>query len=359
MDTIRGPKSVTVAIPVRDEAKHIARCLTALSRQSYPPDLVVLLLNNCTDGTEKIARTLRPDLRFGLHVACCQLLPHQSSAGHARRRVMALGARKAGLDGVLMTTDADAEVPPDWVRRNLAWLLRGADAVCGQAVIDPVEAALLPPDLIADEVLERRLIGLLDDMAWQIDPDQDNPPPRHTEASGASIAVHVAAFDRAGGIPAVPCGEDRAFIDALRGVDARIRHDPAIRVMVSGRVLGRAAGGMAETLRRRMVRRDEFADPRAEPAEGALRRLTLRRRTRFAWSHHAPDRFLAEDLAIDPVRLARTLSAPFFGKAWAELESVSPLLRREAVRFVDLPAEIEAASALLRRLSTPELVAAE
>ena len=36
----------------------------------------------------------------------------------------------------------------------------------------------------------------------------------------------VAAYWRAGGMPATPLGEDRAFFDALRRMDARIRHAP-------------------------------------------------------------------------------------------------------------------------------------
>jgi hypothetical protein len=56
--------------------------------------------------------------------------------------------------------------------------------------------------------------------------------------------------------------------------------------------------------------------------------------------------------------LRETLSAPFFGAAWAVIEARSPALRRDPVRFVDLPAEIAAASRLLAWLS-PEAVAAD
>jgi hypothetical protein len=52
--------------------------------------------------------------------------------------------------------------------------------------------------------------------------------------------------------PGTPLGEDRAFFDALRRVDARIRHVPGVRVVVSARIVGRAPGGMADTMRRRV-----------------------------------------------------------------------------------------------------------
>ena len=56
----------------------------------------------------------------------------------------------------------------------------------------------------------------------------------------ASRRVSRAAFRRVGGVPAVALGEDRAFAAALQRAGARIRHAPEVRVVVSGRILGRA-----------------------------------------------------------------------------------------------------------------------
>ncbi len=265
----RARPATVVAIPVRDEADRIAACLKALDRQDRRPNAVLLLLNNCTDATEKIAHQLAPSLRFELKLVRRELPPSRANAGNARSIAMALAAGLAGPAGVLLTTDADAVVPSDWVRRNLAGLRQGADLVCGRIMVDPVEAAMIPAHLHADDKLECSLISLLDDMAWIIDPDLNDPPDRHTEASGASLAVSVAAFDRAGGIPPVASGEDRAFVDALRRIDARIRHDPEIKVIVSGRIEGRARDGMADAIRRRMIRQDEFTDTQVEPAYNA------------------------------------------------------------------------------------------
>jgi len=194
-------------------------------------------------------------------------------------------------------------------------------------------------------------------MAWIIDPDLNDPPDRHTEASGASLAVSVAAFDRAGGIPPVASGEDRALVDALRRIDARIRHDPEINVIVSGRIEGRARDGMADAIRRRMIRQDEFTDTQVEPAHNAFRRLTLRRRVRLAWRSGVVQGTLAAHLSLHPQALAEALSARFFGAAWVELEKCSPVLRREPVRFVDLPAEIVAANRLLAWLASDAVAA--
>ena len=157
-----------VAIPVRNEAERIGPCLTALNTQIHRPDGVVVLLNNCTDATEAIARELAPHLGFRLEVARRDLSPGESNAGHARRLVMQLAAELAGDYGVLLTTDADSIAPPDWVTLNVRALGKRADIVCGRAVIDPVEAAIIPAQLHEDDARECRLIALLDTLAWML-----------------------------------------------------------------------------------------------------------------------------------------------------------------------------------------------
>lgn len=238
----------------------------------------------------------------------------------------------------MLTTDADAVVAPDWVSRNLRALGQGADIVCGRAIIDPVEATLIPARLHDDDARECHLIALLDELAWMLDPEPHDPPSRHTEASGASLAVSVQAFRRVGGIPAIPSGEDRAFVRALWMIDARVRHDPAIAVTVSGRIVGRAEGGMADAIRRRMVRQDVFTDDQVEPAVDAYRRYSPRQRARLAWRKSA-DPALGRDIAICRNTLVDIMQNKFFGGAWAALEAASPILRRRRVRFDDLASE--------------------
>lgn len=338
---------IVVAVPAKDEADRIGACLSALSAQTVAPDAVQLLLNNCADGTETVVSLLAPSLAFDLHMDSLVLPPAVANAGIARRIAMDRAAATAGPDGILLTTDADAVVPPDWIERSLRAINAGIDAVCGRIDIDPVEGARIPDHLVADDALETEYATLLDEIAWELDPDPDDPWPRHTEASGASIAVTVQAFRRAGGIPPVASGEDRALIAALARIDARIRHDPAITVMVSARTEGRAPGGMADTIRRRMIRQDEFADDRLEFAADAFRRADYRRRTRAASAAAAALPTLAVDLGIPTHELAFLLGERHFGATWAAVEARTPLLVRRRVRFSDLPRQIAYAKELL------------
>jgi hypothetical protein len=81
-----GASRIVVAIPARDEADKIGDCLAALGRQTKPPAAVVLLLNNCTDLTEQIARSV--EVPFALDIHSVWLPPSDANAGMARRLAM-------------------------------------------------------------------------------------------------------------------------------------------------------------------------------------------------------------------------------------------------------------------------------
>jgi hypothetical protein len=253
--------------------------------------------------------------------------------------------------GVLLTTDADACVYPNWIATNLFALREGADAVAGCIEINPAEAALIPPKLHQDDARECAYAALLDEIDARLDWDPADPWPRHSEQSGASIAVTVDAYRRAGGIPWVALGEDRAFFEALRRIDARIRHTAEVRVVVSGRILGRAAGGMADTIRRRIVKPDDMLDDRLEPALNAAWRAHLRRFVRKAWSTR--DAFaplmpiLSQALLMPSIEIWKLLSLPHFGAAWSEIETRSATLVKRRVPVVDLEHETEQAHSIL------------
>jgi glycosyltransferase involved in cell wall biosynthesis len=346
--------SIVVAIPVKDEADRIGSCLRALADQkgvNAHQVAIVLLLNNCTDETVKAIDKLTPNLPVRVYPFEVRLPQQHATAGYARRLAMEAAEEMVDPEGVLLTTDADGQVDRNWIALNLQALLRGADAVAGRIDIDPVEASLIPPKLHQDDARECIYSELLDRISAQLDPDPFDPLPRHSEHAGASIAVTVSAFRRAGSIPAIALGEDRAFFAALRRVDARIRHAPEVRVVVSGRTIGRAVGGMADTIRRRMVRPDEKLDDRLEPAIDAARRAQLRNLARLAWSRpgliERMSDFFAKLLLMLPDEVARVLNFPYFGAAWAELESRSISLLKRKVLIADLQNQTNQARAIL------------
>jgi glycosyltransferase involved in cell wall biosynthesis len=356
MAIARAP--VIVAIPVKNEAARIGDCLAALaSQEDGLPDAVVLLLNDCVDATAGVIRGLAPALPFAVHVSEHRLPPHLANAGHARHLAMEIAARHTD-DGILLTTDADSRVMPNWVGANLRAIGRGADAVAGVAVIDAVEARLISPVLHADDARERAYGALLDQIAHRLDPLPWDPLPRHTEHSGASIAVTRAAYVRAGGMPPVAIGEDRAFFDALRRIDAQIRHAPEVRAVVSGRLIGRAVGGMADTIRRRHEQQDDFLDDQLEPARDAARRYRLRAALRVAWRHARtseppPLGTMERACGLPEGMLAAQIGQEFFGTLWARIEAESEILRKLRMARTALDGESARARAILNAETLP------
>ena len=342
-------RSLVVALPVKDEAERLADCLRALTRQQDAPDPTILvLINNSADESAAIARSFAATSRCRVVVEEVVLGAADAHAGGARRIAMEKAADIACASGIVFTTDADSRVDPNWLRRNLAAIAAGADAVAGRAIIDPVEEALIPMALLEADARECKYAALLDEIAAGIDPDPADPWPRHDEHSGASIAVTVESFRKAGGIPDLPLGEDRAFFRNLRRIDARIRHAPDVRVVVSGRTEGRAKGGMADTIRRRLICADVFLDDRLESVQDAVLRYRLRRQVRLSWAESGRDFWavfaLARDLNLPSAFVRDTLAAPFFGAAWDALETASPTLRRRPVPVASVNNEITAAS---------------
>jgi hypothetical protein len=368
--------STVVAIPVKDEAERLPACLSALAEQvdrKGQPLLsgsfgVLIFANNCRDGSAALARSLAQSLPFPLRVVEGWLPPDRAHAGGARRAAMDLAAawlaEGHGDDGVILTTDADSRVFPDWVDANLTCLARGADAVLGTIMLDPAEDEALPTALHRRGALEGTYEALLTEIAALLDPLEHDPWPHHRTRSGASIAVTAAAYRRAGGMPAVRLGEDKAFVAALLAEDARLRFDPAIRVITSGRLFGRAAGGVADTLRQRSEEPDALCDEALEPVAMVLYRAAWRGWLRRLWSRRGalvPAGWVTA-LAIPVDASAAIGAATRFGAAWDLVEQASPRLTRQRLTPSDLPEQIRQARnavAALRSLEPAQDVEAE
>jgi hypothetical protein len=342
---------VAVAIPARNESAHLATCLHALDSQSASQiDHIVLCINNTTDDTAGIARAvpLRPGTR--LHVIECALPDALAHAGLARRLAMESAYALVGDTGILLTTDADGVVDSNWLTANLAALRAGADAVAGWVDLDPESWHRIPMRLHEDDARECAYDALCDEIHALLDPDPADPLPRHTQQSGASIAVTARMYRRCGGLPAVPHGEDRALFAALRRADARIRHAPECHVTVSGRTEGRAAGGMADTIRRRLTAPDTHLDDRLEPAVDCARRARLRRAFRLCLADPSRIARLATETGLPCQLLEQALGSSTFGEAWAWVEAASPVLARHRVPVSDLPTQTQLAQAICDNL---------
>lgn len=94
---------LSLIIPVYNEERHIRACLEAVAAQLQPFDEVIVVDNNCSDGTISIAEEF----------AFVSVVKEKNQGrGHARDA----GFRAASGD-ILGRIDADSRIPPDWSER--------------------------------------------------------------------------------------------------------------------------------------------------------------------------------------------------------------------------------------------------
>ena len=233
---------VCVVVPARDEEDRIAGCLDAIADQheaAGAPLDVVVVLDACRDATGLVVAAAAHRLRHALRVHAID--GPGAGSGPARR----IGLRHARAllgtsGGLLLSTDADTRVAPDWVRVQRAAALAGAHAVGGRILLDPAESASLAPEVVAAR--DAAAVGRLERVRVFA------PDAEHHQFSGASLALTTEAYDRVGGLPEVTTLEDEALEAALRAARIPIRYLDAVRVTTSARLDGRARSGLADAL---------------------------------------------------------------------------------------------------------------
>lgn len=249
-NTAYRPPRVAVAVPAKDEADALPGCLRALDAAAacYDGEVwVVVLANCCTDGTVESLRATTLE-HAQLRWRAVDLPPERRHAGWARR--LAFDAAAALLSDprdLLLSTDADTEVAPDWIAGAARVIAEGADAVAGRAFTRREERASL--GVRARDRLNAlgRYYTLLDRLRAAAAPDGE-PWPRHYYEGGASIALTLDMYRRIGGAPTPPVAEDRALFAAVRAAGGAVRHPIRVRAFTSCRTVGRAPGGMADTV---------------------------------------------------------------------------------------------------------------
>jgi glycosyltransferase involved in cell wall biosynthesis len=235
---------IDVVVPARNEEALIGACLESVlvACDALPKRVrsrVVVVLDDCSDGSAAIARSFGPRIR----------LMATTFANVGRARAAGVGEL---LDGSvplrrqwICSTDADSVVPRDWLRSHKAAADAGALVALGR---------VLPQAADLDEAVLR---------AWH---DAHREPERHVY--GANLGVRADAYLLAGGFPPLASGEDEALVDAIESLDPGllpvlgvlgvVGEPPPVLVTelagsvvsTSGRTIGRAAGGFAGYLRR-------------------------------------------------------------------------------------------------------------
>jgi cellulose synthase/poly-beta-1,6-N-acetylglucosamine synthase-like glycosyltransferase len=222
--------AVGIVVPARDEQRRIRRCVRGLVA-ALPPGVepaVCVVADRCADRTAELAALP------GLHILTNRV---ERTIGEVRdlgfQQVCSALAEHEPRDVLLLSTDADSVVPPDWARRHIRLIDEGADAVAG--VIE-LAGRRRPPPGYASVVAEDRRAG--------------------GNVYGANLGVRADAYLAVGGFGAVATGEDHHLWHRLGQAGYRRSYAAESTVLTSARRHGRAPGGLADLLRSLHVGRD-------------------------------------------------------------------------------------------------------
>ncbi|APH72962.1 glycosyltransferase [Aquibium oceanicum] len=353
---MRTTYSPRVAIPARNEAARLPGIVRALAGQSWQrlsgavlP--VVIVLNNSDDGSREILETVIANTpSLSVTIVDVRFSKDDAHVGSARRLAMEVAISQEGPEPlVLLTTDADAIPDTRWVEANIAAIDTGADVVGGEIFGDEDEERSLGPGFCRRASLHRTYTRLADDLAALIDPLEYDPAPRHTDHSGASIAVTAAAYRAVGGLRALPVREDIDLVERLLLAGFKLRHDPAVKVTVSARLVGRARNGMANCIRE-WVEQEAVGMPHL--VEGPLRieRRHASRRAIRTTDFRRPVEVasLANTLGVDLSRLLDSDGGPL---------GINHLIARHAPAELDAPGTTpvdQAIAAIMERIAQRE-----
>ena len=353
----RSGARAVIAIPARNESERIADCLSACARSAHLsglPTTLLVLVNGSADDTAGRASRWSARSHVPVTIVDVDFVPALAHAGAARRLALEIACRGVPPDTIVLTTDADATPLPGWVAANARHLADGAALVCGQALPMAAEAARLPARLDRLDALETRYRRGLLELERLLAPDPWNRWPHHDTASGASLATRAGHLDAVGGVPLVACGEDRALARRMRAEGLAVVHADDVAVEVSCRVRGRAAGGMADTIRDRMRDPDPPCDETIEPADSAHERLRAKAALRALWPSRDARAGALERLGADPALARHLASLSGVDTAWDGYARAVLDPARRRLRFSALPAELVRLEALLARLRTGE-----
>lgn len=220
---------VAVVVPVHDEEELLGRCLTSVTAAcgalaAVRPDIairVVVVLDSCRDTSGVVAAGHDVDVV----TIAARLVGRARRVGVERARVLLPEVDVART--WLACTDADSEVPRDWLIRQVRAGERGARLVLGRVRPDPLDL---------DRATRR---------AWRA---RHRSRRAGAHVHGANLGVRLDAYLDAGSFASVAEHEDIALVAALAALG--VRAVAGGEVLTSGRGQGRVSGGFSGYLRR-------------------------------------------------------------------------------------------------------------
>lgn len=204
----QNPKnpSISIVIPAFNEEKFLPKALESISNQNYQDFELIVVDNNSTDNTSKIAES------FGAKV----VFEPQQGVAFARQK----GFSEAKGE-IIVSTDADAVLPPNWLfqifqefkkDKEIAALAGLCNLYSGPILVRSLAFYFFYPFLVFDKFFSG---------GWNL--------------AGSNFAVKKKAFLEAGGFDTkLVLNEDVELSQRLRKV-GKLSFNPNLLIQVSGR----------------------------------------------------------------------------------------------------------------------------
>jgi glycosyltransferase involved in cell wall biosynthesis len=225
--------SIGIVVPAQNEEESIGPCIHSIRRSCETAQLrdywIVIVADSCTDDT--LPRARRAVEGVGEVLECAA-----KSAGSARRlgvdAALAHFSDKDLRQIWLANTDADTLVPGDWITVQLRLADAGIAAVAG--IVQLEEGG----SLAAHELYRTTYLT--------------SPDGTHGHVHGANLALRADAYVDAGGWAHRALAEDHCLWNRLKHRGWRLSSPVSSVVVTSARLIGRARGGFADTLKARI-----------------------------------------------------------------------------------------------------------
>ncbi|WP_179586704.1 glycosyltransferase [Tunturiibacter gelidoferens] len=228
---MKAPWHVAIVIPARDEQDLLPRCLRSVqeARLMLPPHVtsdLVVVTDQSTDDSFRIAHAIVQESGTVIEIeAGCVGTARALGVQLALERYK--GPRKLCW---LANTDADCEVPVNWLQDQMEYAKTGVAAIAGIVEVDSfIDHDSSVPDRFR--------------LSYLIHSDGTHP-----HVHGANFGVRADVYLRAGGWQDLSSAEDHDLWRRLKiGIHQRIS-DASLCVLTSGRRVGRAPLGFADAL---------------------------------------------------------------------------------------------------------------
>ncbi|HCZ34801.1 MAG TPA: hypothetical protein DHV26_02620 [Cytophagales bacterium] len=183
--------SISVVVAMRNEALNLQTLVASLAKQNYTGRWELILVNDHSqDNTVQISEILK-------HQYANLNLTILTSSGHGKKKALTTGVEQATGE-IILTTDADCELPQDWITDMVSSFESNTQLVVGAVSLKTNTTLLSKLQTVEFASVMGTGLGML---GWG----------KPLMCNGASLAYRKSAFVQVGGYTGnehIPSGDD-------------------------------------------------------------------------------------------------------------------------------------------------------